>query len=278
MNTAARLELGKFLSTAAKRQASDIHLLAGGLPVLRLDTGLVEITDAEALTKEYLEQLKNELLDTVQQEILERQRSVRFTYLFNGKVRLRVTTFYKKGGLAFTLRLIPHSVPALQQLGLPQLINRLVEFKRGLIVISGPYNSGRTTTASALLSEINRVRSENILTIEQPVEYLFVNAKSIIVQREVGRDVPTFRQALEECQQEDVTTILVGENDEPGVLRAAVELATFGRLVFMTMNAVTAVQAIERIIASYGSDARQVDQEQLAESVAAVICQRLLPR
>ncbi|MDO8559777.1 MAG: ATPase, T2SS/T4P/T4SS family [bacterium] len=278
MNTAVHLEVGKILATAAKRQASDIHLLAGSLPVLRLDTGLIEVTDASVLTKDFLEALRDELLDPMQRETLEQHRSVRFIYLYEGKLRVRITAFYQKGGLAFTWRLISTTVPNLDQLGLPAFIGQLVDRKRGLIVACGPYNSGRSTTAAAMVEQINQRRSENILTVEQPIEYLITNAKSIVVQREVGRDVPTFRQALEECGQEDVTVVLVGETDEPGVLRAAVELAAFGRLVYVTMNAVTAVQAIERLVSTFPQDVRGQAQEQLAESLGAVICQRLLPR
>ncbi|MDD5109713.1 MAG: ATPase, T2SS/T4P/T4SS family [Patescibacteria group bacterium] len=278
MKTAIHLLLGKIIGMASKRQASDIHLLAGGLPVLRMDSGLIELTDAEVLTKDFLEELKGELLDAAQQEALERHRLVRFVFLFEGKLRLRVTAYYQRGGLAFTLRLVPTTVPNLQQLGLPQAIARLVEIRRGLVIVSGPYNSGRSTTAAAIVQQVNETRSENILTIEQPVEYLITSAKSIVVQREVGRDVPSFLQALEECNQEDVTVILVGENDEPGTLRAAIELAAFGRLVYVVMNAVSAVQAIERMIAVYPSENRGLAQEQLAECLEAVVCQRLLPR
>lgn len=278
MNVAIHLELGKILATAAKRQASDVHLLAGSLPVLRLDSGLLEVTDAPVLTKDFTEALGDELLDLPQRETLAVHRSVRSIYLYEGKLRVRVTAFYQKGGLAFTLRLISTGVPRLEQLGLPPFVSQLVDRRRGLVVVGGPYNSGRSTTAAAMVEQINRRRSENILTVEQPIEYLITNAKSIVVQREVGRDVPTFRQALEECGQEDVTVILVGETEEPGVLPAAVALAALGRLVYVSMNAVTAVQAIERMLASFPRDARGPALEQLAECLVAVLCQRLLPR
>lgn len=278
MKTAIHLELGKMLAMAGKLHASDIHLLASALPVLRSDSGLLEVTDAAVLTKDFLDAMKGELLDSVQLETLERHRSVRFVYLYEGKIRLRVTAFYQKGGLAFTFRLVSTTVPSLEQLGLPQFVVSLVERQRGLVVVSGPYNSGRTTTAAAMIQAINLRRSENILTLEQPVEYLISNAKSIVVQREVGRDVPSFIQGLEECAQEDVTVVLVGENDEPGSLRAAVELASFGRLVYVCMNAISSVHAIERILASFPSDSRHMAQEALATTLAGVICQRLLPR
>lgn len=278
MKTAIHLELGKILAAAAKRHASDVHLLAGALPVLRTDSGLLEVSDASALTKDFLEALRDEMLDAVQRETLERHRSVRFVFLYEGKLRLRVTAFYQKGGLAFTFRLVSTTVPTLEQLALPQFVVQLVERQRGLIVVAGPYNSGRTTTAAAMIQAINLRRSENILTLEQPVEYLISNAKSIVVQREVGRDVPSFLQGLEECAQEDVTVVLVGENDEPGALRAAVDLAAYGRLVYVAMNAVTSVQAVERILSSFPSDSRRAAQENLATTLGAVICQRLLPR
>lgn len=278
MSTSTHLALNTIFATAAKQLASDIHFLAGSLPVLRLDSGLLELTDAPVVTKDFLEALRKELLDPVQHEVLERQRSTRFVLLFDGKVRLRVTAFYQKGGLSFTVRLIPTKVPTLSQLGLPQTIGRIAGSTRGLVVVSGPYNSGRTTTAAAMVEQINQQRSENILVIEQPVEYLIASGKSIVVQREVGRDVPTFVQALHECQQEDVTVVVVGENDEPGALPAAVELASFGRVVYVMINAVTAVQAVERIVASGGHENRDDILEQLAACLTAVICQRLLPR
>lgn len=278
MSTMLHLTVAKILAQAAKRQASDIHCVAGSPPMLRLDQGLVEVSDAPVLTKDWLENLLEELLTDPLRQALERRRSVRFVLVFDGKSRVRVTAFYQKGTVAFTLRPIPAQIPPLAQLRLPPFVSAITQWQRGLVVVTGPFNSGRSTTVAAMLEQINRTRSENILTVENPVEYLLVSAKSVVVQREVGRDVPNFRQALEECVEEDQTVVMVGENDEPGVLWAATELAAVGRLVYVILNTATAVAAVEKILASSPPAQREAAAAALATSLRAVVCQRLLPR
>ncbi len=278
MKTTVHLAVASVLAEAAKRQASDAHFQAGSPPMLRLDQGLAASSRGNVVTKDWLEDLRDELLSEPQREELERRRSVRLVLVFEGKSRVRVSAFYQQGGLAFTLRPVPTVIPTLAALGLPPSLSQITRWSRGLVVIAGPYNSGRSTTVAAMLQHVNQQRAENILTIEQPIEYLLQPAKSLVVQREVGRDVPTFRQALEECAHEDITVVMVGETNEVGVLWAAVELAAVGRLVYAIADASTVVAAVEKIFSACPPARRSAAPAVVASCLRAVVAQRLVSR
>ncbi len=277
-SASASLTIAKLLTDAAKRKASDIHLVAGSPPTLRVDGALVELADQPPVTKESVEGVLAELADPPTRERLAAQRSVRFVVLYEDRLRLRVNAFYTRGALAMTLKLIASGVPTLAELGLGGMFGGLAALTQGLVIVSGPYNAGRTTTVAAILEEINRTQTRGIMTIESPIEYLYQNKQSLFQQREVGRDALGFLEALRYSQEADVDVLYVGEHDEAGTVPLLLEIATAGRLVFTVMDSATAVQTVERILSAFAPNDQERARGLLASALAAVIVQRLLPR
>lgn len=277
MKTSLNLIIARILTTAAKRRASDIHFSLGSPPILRIDNNLVELTEENLVTKEFLDELALSILTPRQKEILQKKREVVLTYVFEDKVRLKANIYYQKNSLAVSLKLIPLKIPSLKDLGLPEVLRKFLS-GRGLIIIAGPYGSGKTTTAAALAEEINKTQRVNIITIEKPIEYVFSNNQSVIEQQEVGSDVNSFGEALKNCKDLDIDVLLVGENNEPETIPLIMELVTAGHLVFFIMNAISAIQAIEKFLAVFKPENQKNVAQFLAQSLKIVIVQRLIPR
>lgn len=278
METALSLETAKILTSAAKKKASIIHLVVGNAPILRLDSGLVELADQKIVTREYVEEFVLSLLTDDQKEVLKKERALSLVYFFENKIRFKLNAFYQKNTLTASLKLIPLKVPTIAELDLPTVAKKWAELERGLVIIGGTFNSGRSTTVAALIEEINRTKSKNIVTIEKPIEYLFFNNRSIIEQREVGRDALSFTDALNYSRQEDVEVIVVGENNEPDAIFLALEMANAGKLVFLLIDTITTIQTIKKILAFVKPAQRELAKSYLVHSLAAIMCQRLLPK
>lgn len=278
MDTALKLVITRIITTAAKRRASDIHFVAGSRPILRIDDELMELKQEEIVTDVFLKKFIDDVADDLQKKTLQKEKSVSFVYVFEDKLRIRVNVYYQKDTFTMSLKLIPLRIPSVRDLGLPKAVAQLAEETRGLIIISGPYGSGKTTTAASLVDEINKTRSENILTIEKPIEYIFFNNKSVVEQREVGRDVNSFFDALRDCEQEDVDVILVGENEDEELIPDILDLALSGRLVFFLMRSITVIQVIEKIFASFPLEQQTRVREMLSSALRGIVVQRLLPR
>ncbi len=272
------LAIASITTTAAKRKASTIHLAVGSYPSLRIDDSLVELTEYPLVTPEFLRTLSEDWLTDTERASLEANKEITFVKEGGKDVRLKINLFYQRGFLSAALRLIPVHIPQLATLGLPRAVVGLVQQAQGLIVIAGPYNSGKTTTIAALLQEINQQRSHTILTVEKPIEYFFTNQKSIIEQREVGRDVNSFLDALDYVKQTDANIVAVGTNAERLAIPEVLEFASSGRLAFMTMDTTSAVQTIEEIIASFPAEDHERARLLLADTLRAVVVQRLVPR
>ena len=278
MQAALNVTISRILTTAAKRKASVIHLTVGAYPSLRIDEELVEIEDSQIITEDFMSKFAAAILDEEQKKVLENNREVTFIEEFADRFRFRVNIFYQKGFLSASLKLIPKQIPLLVNLGLPKSVYGLTDKTSGLIVVSGPYGSGRTTTVASILEEINKSRRENIITIEKPIEYLFVNQKCLIEQREVGRDVNNFVQAIQYFKEADVDVIAVGANEETEAIPLILDLASSGRLVIFQMDTISVVQTLEEILASFESKEQDRARLVLSEGLLAVICQRLVPR
>ena len=278
METSSNLVIARILTTAAKRRASDIHFSIGNPPILRVDNKLVELAEEEIITKSFLEKFASSILNSDHKKILDEKRETRLVHVFQDKIRLRVNIYYQKNSLALSIKLIPIQVPELASLRLPKSITSLVNETRGLIVVCGPYGSGKTTTVAAMIEEINKTRSENIIIIEKPIEYIFTNKESIIDQREVGRDVNSFVDAIKYCQQEDVDVVVIGENYEIESIPLAIDLVNAGRLVFYIMNTVSAIQTIEKLLINFKDTDEKTASRLVAQTLKAVISQRLLPQ
>jgi twitching motility protein PilT len=270
--------IDKILTIAAKKKASNIHLTVGSFPVLRIDEKLLELPDEAIVTDDFLRQLAESWLEISQMQELTKNKEIVFTKELNKKFRFKINFFFQKGFLSASLKVIYGKIPALLSLGLPKSVHSLPEKNSGLIAVCGPYDSGRSTTVNSIIEEINRKRNKNIIVIEKPIEYLFTNQKSIIEQREVGRDAISFAEAIRSAQQSDVDVISVGVNSEQEAVPLAVEFANSGRLAFIIMDATSSTQAIEEIISSFPVQEKERAGMLLADSLISIISQRLVPR
>lgn len=278
METSLSLIIARIITTAAKRRASDIHLSLGNKPVIRIDDKIVELESESVIMRDFLKSFISGILDDFQKKTLENEKNISFVYLFQDKIRLRVNIFYQKGSPAISMKLIPLQIPSPEDLGLSKVVQNFIEAEYGLVIVSGPYGSGRTTTAVSLIEEINKRKNKNIITIERPIEYIFTNNKSNIEQREVGSDTLSFVDALKYSRQEDADVLLVGDNDEEGVEQPILEFASGGRLVFYIMEALSAIEAIEKFLGKFEEADETRIRSLFARSLQGVYVQRLVPR
>lgn len=278
MPTSQTAIINRILATAAEYRASDLHFTIGNPPIVRVDGRLVPLTDEPVMTPEFIDAMGELFLTTAQQQELEQEREVLATFTSETRMRFRVHAFYQRDSKAVSLRLIANTVPTLESLGLPRAVEGLTKLDRGLVIVCGPFGSGRSATIAALLNTINQTQAKHIHTIEKPVEYVFVNTKSIIEQREIGRDALTFEQAFAASLKEDVDVMMVSELDTPAIIANVLEAVAASRLVFGSMNTPSVVTAIEQIINRFPDDQQATIRAKVAEALEGVIAQRLLPR
>lgn len=278
MDTQSKLILNNILSTTAEQKASDLHLTVGSPPTLRMNGELFPLKGEQIITKEFMEDFINEILDEDQKKRLEEKKELVLAYQHQKQARFRVNIYYQKKVLATYLRLIGSRIIPLKQLGLPPVLQQLAQLEEGLLLISGSFGSGKTTTSASLLQYINEHRSEYILTIERPIEYIFQNRKSIVEQRAVGRDTISFEQALSGITQEDVNVIFLSELLSAPVIKEVLTIAASGRLVIANVEADTTIKTLELILNSFSSVEQGQIRQQLALNLAATICQRLIPK
>lgn len=278
MDSSLIIGINKILTTAAKRKASTIHFAVGAYPVLRIDDDLVELKDEKIVTKDFVNSLASGWLDVEQKKELTRKKEITFVKSIDKKFRLKVNFFFQKKSLSASIRLIPSKIQPLINLGLPKSVYSLVDKKSGLIIVCGPYGSGRTTTVAAIINEINKSRKEKIVTIEKPIEYTFVNASSLIEQREVGVDTNSFSDALDYCLQSDVDVVAIDATHDDSVIPDVLEFANSGRLAIMTMDTTSVTQTVEEIYSIFSKEDRGRAIYLLSESLLAIICQRLVPK
>jgi twitching motility protein PilT len=275
-----RLKLLDFCKTAIKVNGSDIHLQAGSVPMIRVD-GRARFLDCPPLTdddmKEYVEQIMQSQAEPGEKKhILEHKGSVDVAYGMPGKeARFRTSIFHSRERLAIVMRRIVTKIPKFDELALPPQVEKLAEFHRGIVIVSGTTGSGKSTTLAAIIGQINRTRSERIITVEDPVEYQHENAKSLVSQVEVGTDSESYEHALRAMMRQDPDTILVGEIRDTFSLSTALRAADTGHLVFTTVHATNAPMTIERMVSLFDPLQKELQQTQLGLNLNAVICQRL---
>lgn len=269
------------LAIVIKRNASDLHLLEGICPVIRVDGVLIPLTDYPQLTKETLEQLGFSLTNSSQKELILVNKELDFSVPFeDGKGsfgRFRANVYYQKGSLACEFRYIPSTIRTIEELRLPNLLHEFTKLRQGFILVTGPTGHGKTTTLAAILNEINKTRSLHIVTIEDPIEYLFVPNKSIISQREMHTDTHSWDVALRSVLREDPDVVLIGEMRDPETMAAALTIAETGHLVFASLHTNSAPQTIDRIIDAFPQEQRDQVGAQLANTLEGVVSQRLVP-
>ncbi|OGY31467.1 MAG: hypothetical protein A3C02_01885 [Candidatus Andersenbacteria bacterium RIFCSPHIGHO2_02_FULL_45_11] len=266
------------LREAQEYGASDVHISFARPPFFRIDGKLAPVGEKPIDAAE-LAAMMEHLLGSGEQhgKTLARDRQVDFSYALEGGVRFRVNVFYHVGQLAAALRLIPSTIQMVHELNLPPQILQFAEFKQGFVLVVGPAGHGKSTTLAALIEYINTNRREHIITIEDPIEFLFTDKQSIIDQREVGEDAPSFADAIRVTLRQDPNIIMIGEIRDQESMQTALTVAETGHLVFATLHTNDAGQTIERIIDSFPSEQQQQVRGQLANALSGVISQRLLP-
>ncbi|MBU1202881.1 Flp pilus assembly complex ATPase component TadA [Patescibacteria group bacterium] len=272
------LIINNILNSAAERKATDVHLVAGNNPVIRVDGRLVTLTDQPILTPDILTGLAESFLSPEDREMLTQEREIVTTYSWANRSRYRAKVFYQKGYLAMSLRLISAIIHPPKDLGVPDVIIQLLNKDKGLIIITGVFGSGRTSTAASLIETLNQNKGLHIQTLENPVEYLFSNNQSIIEQRQVGKDVINFKDGLKDLLDEDVDVVLVDGLHDKGSEELILELAESGKLVIMTMDADSVVSALERFISNIPLEKRDWGRDLLANVFLGILAQKLLSR
>jgi twitching motility protein PilT len=271
-------KLRDLLVTTAKQNASDLHIAVGRRPTLRIDGVLVPLQKESITTPESAEGLIGGLFTPELKERFLRDKQVDFAYSFEDKARFRANVYLQRGYLAASLRLIPARIRTIEELNLPPILHDFTRLSQGFILAVGPAGHGKSSTLAAVLDEINHTRSDHIITIEDPIEYLFTQDRCIVSQREVGSDTPTFHAGLRTVLRQDPDVIMVGEMRDAVSIATAMTAAETGHLVFSTLHTNSAAQTIDRIIDSFPAGQQGQVTSQLAATLVATVSERLLPR
>ena len=267
----------ELLELATYKKASDLHISAGLPPVIRVDGRLIRV-DQQVLSPDDVESLVFPMLSNEQRRRLEQEWELDFSYGVQGLSRFRVNIYKDKGSYAAAFRTINSVAPSFDTLGLPYIVKKISDRPRGLVLVTGPTGSGKSTTLATMIDYINSTRAEHILTIEDPIEFVHKSKKSIIHQRELGQDTRSFSNALRSALREDPDVILVGEMRDLETIRLAITAAETGHLVFGTLHTSSASQTIDRIVDVFPEGQQQQIRIQLSTSLVAVLSQTLLPR
>jgi twitching motility protein PilT len=272
------VELNEILGIAMKAKGSDVHLKAGIPPIVRIDGKLRAIPNAERLSADAVRGMAHAIMNERQKKIFDEQFEVDLSYGVPGLGRFRVNVFAQRGTVAMVLRAIPIAIPSLESLNLPPVLKKLALEQRGLILVTGTTGSGKSTTLASMIDYINENRTCNIITIEDPVEYLHKDKKSLISQREVGFDTLTFGKALTSSLRQDPDVILVGEMRDYETIETALTAAETGHLVLSTLHTLDAAETINRIISVFPPYHQRQVRMQLSGILKGVVSQRLVPR
>ncbi len=274
---ASEIQMDDMLDLAVQEGASDLHLAVGLPPVLRLNGALAPL-DAEPLKPEDTDRLMRSIASEQHIQNLDTGGGSDFGFSFGDRARFRVSIFRQKGHAGIVLRQIPSTMLTLEEIGLPAQMKDLLFKPRGLILVTGPTGSGKTTTLASMLNIINQERDCHIITVEDPIEYYHPHKKSVVTQREVGADVPTFKEALRRALRQDPDVILVGEMRDLETMEAALTAAETGHLVFATLHTTGAARTVDRIVDAFPTNQQEQVRTQLSTSIVAVISQILMPR
>lgn len=278
------MDVKNLFKIAAEAKASDLHLLVGQPPIIRIDGELVTVNSVWAGKEFYgpmsvtdLTVVTELLLDKEQRARLTKEKDLDCSYAING-VRFRINVSYEKNNLCVVARVIEEKKPTLEEMGMPDIIKDLLDQPQGLILITGPTGCGKSTTLAAMVNHINSTRSCHIVTLEDPIEYVFTSDKSLVAQRQLGSDVTSFASGLKHVLRQDPNVIMVGEMRDLETISAAITLAETGHLVLATLHTYNAVQTVDRIIDIFPPHQQSQVKSQLSMLLTAVISQRLLPR
>ncbi|MBI3589196.1 MAG: PilT/PilU family type 4a pilus ATPase [Candidatus Liptonbacteria bacterium] len=271
-------KLKELLVTTAKQNASDLHIAVGRRPSLRVDGVLVSLQKEAITTPDIAEGLTMAMLTPEQKARFQKDKQVDFAYSLEDKARFRVNVYMQRGFHSAALRLIPARIRNIEELRLPPILHDLAKLSQGFVLIVGPAGHGKSTTLAAILDEVNHTRTEHIITIEDPIEYLFTQDRSIVSQREVGSDTEDFNSGLRTILRQDPDVIMIGEMRDPASIAISMTASETGHLVFSTLHTNSASQTIDRIIDSFSPEQQGQITSQLAATLVAVVSLRLVPR
>lgn len=278
MPNSSQKELHRLLDVVIEKEASDLHLGEDRVPTLRIEGELTPIKGEEPLSAEEARNFAEVMMTEEEKHRLEKEKAVDFSYTFEDKGRFRVNVYYQKGYVSVALRLIPSEIMTIEELHLPEVLHEFCLYNQGFFLVVGPAGHGKTTALAAMINEINKKRSDHIITIEDPIEYLFTPQKCIIDQREVGRDTTSFSAGLRSSLRQDPDVIMVGEMRSQRTISAALTAAETGHLVFTTLHTNDAPQTIDRIVDTFPADQQNQIRSQLASSLVGILSRRLLQR
>ncbi|HLE50062.1 MAG TPA: type IV pilus twitching motility protein PilT [Patescibacteria group bacterium] len=270
-------EINDLLKTVSDTASSDLHLVVGSAPALRTQGRLSFVPNVPVLDAASASRLVTATMNPTQKERFLSEKELDYSYEIPGVARFRVNAYTQKGTAAAAFRLIPALIPSIDSLNLPPICHTFAQLHQGFILVTGPTGQGKSSTLAAILEEINATRSEHIVTIEDPVEFVYQNKKSLVSQRELGGDTDSFARALKSVLREDPNVVLVGEMRDLETMRAAMTTAETGHLVFATLHTNSASQTVDRIVDSFPEEQQEQIKSQLATSLEAVFSQRLVP-
>lgn len=270
------MQITDLLQLVLDKGASDLHIIAGTPPFLRVQGNLVP-TEFAPLSKQDTQVLIYALLTPEQKQIFEQQKEFDFSYEFNSTNRFRVNVYTQRGGVAAALRYIPSQILSIDELHLPQVFHDITRLHQGLVLVTGPTGEGKTTSLAAIIEEINQTRAEHIVTIEDPVEFVYTPVQSIISQREVHYDTMHWNVALNSVLREDPDVVLIGELRDLETVATALTIAETGHLVLATLHTNSASQTVDRVIDVFPEQQQEQIRQQFASTIAAIFSQRLIP-
>jgi twitching motility protein PilT len=272
------MTIKEIFKIAVEKNASDIHLVVGLPPVLRIDGDLFDLDKQKPLTNKILEQMITSIITPEQQERFKKEKDLDFSLAYEDGSRFRVNLHYEKNNFGLVARVIPRQIPTLKDIGMSDSIFSLLHMKQGLILVTGPTGCGKSTTLAAMIDYLNQTFRYNIITLEDPIEYIFSSQKSIIIQRQLGTDMVSFAEGLKHCLRQDPNVIMVGEMRDLETIATTITLAETGHLVLATLHTYNAAQTIDRIIDIFPPYQQNQVRAQLSSILISVISQRLLPK
>lgn len=271
------MNIQQLLGLTVERNASDLHLSVGYPPLFRIHGELIPVAGEEVITQESMETIVSSLLSQDQRNVYAQSYELDFSFDFVSKARFRANIYRQKGHSSIALRLIPFNIPTLESLGLPPVVSKIASLKQGFILVTGPTGHGKSTTLASFIQKINQERAVHVITVEDPIEYVYPAGKAFIEQREMYKDTKSWGNALRSALREDPDVVLVGEMRDLETMTAAMTIAETGHLVFATLHTNSSSQSVDRIIDVFPENQQPQIRLQLASTIEAIISQRLIP-
>ncbi|HLA04094.1 MAG TPA: PilT/PilU family type 4a pilus ATPase, partial [Patescibacteria group bacterium] len=271
------MSIQEYLEIVVKKEASDLHIVAGSPPVIRIDGVLIPVSSG-LLTPQDCESLVFELVSEEQKELLLVNKELDFSFALGDVARFRVNAYFQKGYISAALRLVPSYIKSIEELNLPKICHNFAKLRQGFILVTGPTGHGKSTTIASIINEINQTRPMHILTIEDPIEYVYPKGKGLVSQREMHLDSHSWEVSLRSALREDPDVVLVGEMRDYETIASAITIAETGHLVFATLHTNSASQSIDRVIDVFPENQQAQVRMQLASTIAGIVSMRLLPQ